>query len=101
MNREEIKAHLDEMERLSAAKDMVAVYREANIWVPAYKCPNCGRYAHAEAGNDSALGYYWMITDCAKCGRYECRGGPMEWRSLEGMGREIVIKQLSEPEENK
>lgn len=57
--------------------DMVAVYRAMGEPVWADRCPKCGRWAHAEAGNHGED--YWSITNCAKCGRWETIGGPVGW----------------------
>lgn len=94
---EEIAKFRDKMDRLSSRTDMVAVYRDADMVVYAERCPKCGRWAHAEAGNNSAGKYYWMITDCAKCGRYECRGGPAGFQYY---GRKIKVKKLDEQKES-
>lgn len=73
--------------------DVVASYREAGMWVPASHCPGCGRFARTEAGNDTWPDAYWMVTDCAKCGRWEVRGAPLSWMYR---GRDITVKKLEE-----
>ncbi len=80
--------------RIGYETDMVAAYRKADMPVYARKCPNCGRYAHVEAGNDSE--HYWIVTDCTQCGRWECRGGPMEWLTLPELAakRTITVRKL-------
>lgn len=82
-----------ERERIGYETDMIASYRENDMAVYARKCPNCGRYAHVEAGNPTE--HYWVVTDCTQCGRWEVRGGPMEWRSLPAHhGRTITVRKL-------
>lgn len=83
-----------EIEKRSGERDVVAVWREVGLWVPASHCPSCGRWAHVHSGNDSTPGYYWMVTDCAKCGRWEIRGGPAFMRRM-GDG-DITVKKLEE-----
>jgi hypothetical protein len=96
MTDEEIAEFRDEVERSSARTDMIAAYRDSDMWVPAYRCPKCGRWAHVEAGNDNGGKYYWMVTDCVRCGRYECRGGSA---GTQRYGRDVKVKQLSKPGE--
>lgn len=91
------EALIEEILEEAAKIDMVARYREAGLAVYARKCPGCGRYAHVEAGNESGDQRSWLVTACALCGRYECRGGPMEWRQYgERTGRTITIKKLED-----
>jgi hypothetical protein len=95
VNDDDVHWLLEEMSRRSGRADIIGITREAGGWVPAHKCPGCGRYARTEAGNDSSSAHYWLITSCALCGRYECRGGPMEWRGT-GLGARVTVKKLEE-----
>lgn len=84
----------EDADRKARERDMVAIFREGGLYQPAEHCPGCGRWAHVVAGNDTHPGYYWMTTDCAKCGRYKVSGGPLAWRAYHG--REITVEKLGE-----
>ncbi len=60
-------------------RDCVPGYWKHGLAVYAEHCHGCGRWAKMLAGDNSAGGWHWSVTECSKCGIIDSRNLP-HWR---------------------